>query len=135
MDVTAAQLLLLLAPLGERFLDILAILNVEVSGKLGKTLGKPLIVVTLPAHAVPPPLMRALVGPEEICQFGVRPDAQSVPLRGIEKCDPGKIEQAGPALPVAADDVGDSELLVGVRSIVVLKNLDGVGGFDADCLR
>jgi hypothetical protein len=71
---------------------------------------------------------------EEIRKLDLILDAQGVALGGIEKGEPAQIQKAGPALPVAADNVRDDELLVRIGPKVVLKNAQSVPGFDADGL-
>jgi len=55
-------------------------------------------------------------------------------LRGIQKCKPAEIQKAGPALAVAADNVGDRQLFIRIWAKITFKNAQGIGCFDADGL-
>src|SRR5260370_35481284 len=55
-------------------------------------------------------------------------------LRGIKKREPAEIEQAGPALAVAADDVGNRDLFIRIRAKITFKNPQSIGRLNADGL-
>src|SRR5260370_11040050 len=55
-------------------------------------------------------------------------------LRGIKKREPAEIEQAGPALAVAADDVGDRDLFIRIRAKITFENPQSIGRLNADGL-
>ena len=57
-----------------------------------------------------------------------------MPLRVIQEREPREVQQAGPALPVGTDNVRHRDLVVRIRTEVVLKYLQGIFGFDVDRL-
>src|SRR6266849_7499694 len=98
MAVNGAGVKQFLVP-AELFLKLFPVfpeLHVELAGKFRESFGKPLVVITLPADAVPPPLVRAFVAAEEIGQSHLILDTQGVALRGIEKCEPAYIQKPWP---------------------------------------
>src|SRR5712692_383123 len=118
----------------QEFLLILAVLHVELSGKFRESFGEPLVMVTLPAYAMTPPLVGALVPAKEIRQADLVFHSQLMKLGGIEEREPAKVKKAWPTLSVAANNVGYRELLVGIGTKIILEHAQSVRRFHADCL-
>ena len=57
--------------LRQRLFHVLAELHVQQARKFRKALREPLIVVTLPADPLSPPLMRTLMAAEEVRKLGL----------------------------------------------------------------
>src|ERR1700680_4377759 len=55
-------------------------------------------------------------------------------LRGVQKRKPAEVQKSGPALTITADDIGYRELLVRVRTKIILEHAQCICRFRTDGL-
>src|SRR5260370_20951627 len=78
----------------------MAKLEEKIPRELGKTFGKPLVVVAFPPDAVAPPLVGTLVRAEEIRQLRSVLQPDLMPLCRIEKRGGPQVNHAWPTLTI-----------------------------------
>src|SRR4029077_1911590 len=100
--------------------------------KCRKSLGQPLIVVTLPSDSMPPPLMRSFVGAEELCLPGVNASEQRMDLCVIHERKNRKVNEARPTLSVAKRNIGHGELFIWIRPEIFLERSYRISHFLRD---